>query len=367
MLNPSSQLLRVPLLGPLALLPLQGYLSDSSTAEWLFIWAALALFVPLFWWIFDLSGAKAAIPLAGMTLLGALFTPVNSAMCLFFAYAGGSVGFLGRPSWSLMAMAIIAAVIGIETLVLDLGMAFWAANTLVVVSLGGFCIHWSQTNKTNAELRRNQSEIEHLAKIAERERIARDLHDLLGHTLSVSVLKARLAAKLIRRDPDAAEREVDEIERISREALGQVREAVQGYRSAGLVEELENARATFATADIQANFEVDDDATKAPSQIANVLAMSLREAVTNVIRHAGSTRCKVELVKVDHAMVLKVVDNGVGGARVEGAGLNGMRERVAALGGSIEIDGSSGTSIMVRLPILEGPRDVEDGSAKDVA
>ena len=105
-----------------------------------------------------------------------------------------TVGFLGRKSWSVAAIAGIAAVIGIESLVMGLGVGFWAVNTLVVVTLGGVCINWSETNKANAELMRQQSEIERLAKIAERERIARDLHDLPGHTLSVSVLKARLAA-----------------------------------------------------------------------------------------------------------------------------------------------------------------------------
>lgn len=367
MTYPTKLILRVLFLGPLVLLPLDGYVSGASASEWLVIGGAIALFLPLFWWIFQLSGATAAIPLAGMTLLGALFTPMNPTMCLFFAYAGSTVGFLGRPSWSLTAMAIIATVIAIETLVLDLSVVFWAANTLVVVAFGGYCIHWSETNKTNEELMRKQSEIERLAKIAERERIARDLHDLLGHTLSVSVLKARLAAKLISRDPERAQREVEEIERISREALGQVREAVQGYRRAGLVEELENARSALDTANIEARFEVDDEATKAPSQVANVLAMSLREAVTNVIRHAGATRCEVELVKVDEAVVLGVVDNGAGGTFVHGAGLNGMRERVEFLGGSMEVDGASGTSIRVRLPMVAGPRDIDDRAVRDVA
>jgi two-component system sensor histidine kinase DesK len=321
----------------------------------------------MFWWIFHLSGARSAIPLAGMTLLGAAFTPLYPHACIFFAYAGGTVGFLGRPTWSVAALTVIAAAIGIEALVFDLSVGFWASTTLFTVIFGGYCIHWSETNKTNEQLRRKQSEIERLAKIAERERIARDLHDLLGHTLSVSVLKARLAAKLINRDPGAAQREVEEIERISRGALEQVREAVQGYRSAGLIEELENARSALDTANIEASFEVDDEATATPSQIANVLAMALREAITNAIRHAGCTRCEIKLVKVDQAVVLRIDDNGGGGTFVEGAGLCGMRERVAALGGSVQLDGTSGTSVRVRLPIVTGPRDVNDSTVQDVA
>jgi two-component system sensor histidine kinase DesK len=346
---------------PLLLLPLKGYMSGASALEWLVIWGMIALFVPLFWWIFRLSGAVAAIPLAGMTLLGVVFTPVNPAACLFFAYAGGNVGFLGRPSWSLTALAIIVAVIGIEALVFDLSVGFWASTTLFAVVLGGYCIHWSEMQKTNEQLHRKQSEIERLAKVAERERIARDLHDLLGHTLSVSVLKARLAAKLIARDPDRAQQEVEEIEGISREALDQVREAVQGYRSAGLVEELDNVRSALNTAEIEARFEVDDEATGAPGRVSNVIAMVLREAVTNVIRHAGGTRCEIGLAIVDKAVELKVGDNGRSGTLIEGAGLSGMRERIESLGGSMEIDSTSGTSIRVRVPILAGPGDVADG------
>ena len=367
MLFATNSILRLLCLFPLLLLPLHGYRSGASALEWLLIWGAIALFVPLFWWIFRLSGVKAAIPLTGMTLLGVLFTPALPTACLFFAYAGGNVGFLGRPSWSLTALTIIVAVIGIEALVFDLSVGFWASTTLVAVVLGGYCIHWSEAQKTNAQLRRKQSEIERLARVAERERIARDLHDLLGHTLSVSVLKARLAAKLIGRDPDRAHREVEEIERISREALGQVREAVQGYRSAGLVEELDNARSALTTAEIEARLEIDDEAARAPGQVSNVIAMVLREAVTNVIRHADGTRCEISLVLVDKAIELKVSDNGTGGSLIEGAGLSGMRERVESLGGSMEIDVTSGMSVRVRLPILIGPRDIDDGSVQDVA
>lgn len=362
-----SLTVRILFLGLLVLLPLDGFLSSATTQDWLIIATSLALFAPLFWWIFHLSGAVAAIPLAGMTLLGAVFTPLNPTACLFFAYAGATVGFLGRQSWSLIALAGIAAVIGIEALLLNLGVGFWSVNTLMVVTLGGVCIHWSETNKANAELRRKQSEIERLAKIAERERIARDLHDLLGHTLTVSVLKAQLAAKLIGRDPDAAAREVDEIERISREALGQVREAVQGYRSAGLAEELDNARSALATANVEAKFTIDDEAAKVVGQINYVLAMSLREAVTNVIRHADSTHCRVELLRQKHAVVLKVIDNGNGGTIVAGAGLNGMRERVELIGGSINIDGTSGMIVKVQLPMVAGPTRVGDGAVQDVA
>ena len=150
-----------------------------------------------------------------------------------------------------------------------------------------------------------------------------------------------------------------------------MREAVQGYRSAGLMEELDNAGSALATANVEVRFSIDPEAAKVPGRIDNVLAMSLREAVTNVIRHADGTHCRVELSMVDQAVVLEVADNGRGGAPggviVAGAGLSGMRERVESLGGSIEIDGRSGTMVRVQLPLVLGPTSVDSRSVQNVA
>ena len=136
-------------------------------------------------------------------------------------------------------------------------------------------------------------EIEHLAKVAERERIARDLHDLLGHTLSLITLKAELARKLVDRDPQRAKQEMLDVEQTSRAALADVREAISGYRGEGLAAELIRARKTLETAGIS----VDSDIAELPLTPAQetVLALALREAMTNVVRHAQARRCSVQL------------------------------------------------------------------------
>ena len=186
-----------------------------------------------------------------------------------------------------------------------------------------------------------------LAKIAERERIARDLHDLLGHTLSLNVLKARLANKLIHKDADKAMQEISDIEQISRDALHEVREAVQGYRSVGLAGELENARLALEAADIGGEFSTAEIILE-PAQ-ESVLAMTLREAITNVIRHSGARRCRVELSQSDSLISLEINDNGRGGRFVEGSGLSGMRERLLSNGGALHIDSSDGMKITASL------------------
>jgi two-component system sensor histidine kinase DesK len=193
-----------------------------------------------------------------------------------------------------------------------------------------------------------QEEVERLAKTAERERIARYLHDLLGHTLSLITLKSELAGKLIEDDPERAGREIREVERISREALREVRTAVAGYRSAGIAEELERTRLALEAADVQLEYFA------APVELQpaqeTVLALALREAVTNVIRHAAARTCRVALEQTAVEVRLEVRDDGRGGSAPEGIGLASMRERVEALGGRLERPAGNGTSLRIVLP-----------------
>jgi two-component system sensor histidine kinase DesK len=218
----------------------------------------------------------------------------------------------------------------------------------MAVVFGGFCINWTEAERTNKKLHMKQEEIERLATIAERERIGRDLHDLLGHTLSLNVLKARLANKLIKKDVDKASQEISDIEQISRDALQEVRDAVQGYRSAGFSGELENALLALEAADITGEFST-ADITLEPTQDC-VLAMTLREAITNVIRHSGAKRCHVSLSTSDAAIKLEISDDGRGGRFVEGSGLSGMRERLISNGGALNIDSSDGMKVTASLP-----------------
>ncbi|MEO6688858.1 MAG: sensor histidine kinase, partial [Dokdonella sp.] len=190
-----------------------------------------------------------------------------------------------------------------------------------------------------------------LASLAERERIGRDLHDLLGHTLSLITLKSELAVKLFDRDPLAARREIVDVERVARDALGQVRRAVSGIRTAGLGAELASARLLLESIDVRLDYTLPDAGL--PPEIETVLALTVREAVTNIQRHARATRARVE-VAVDaseaHALV---IDDGVGQTIVPGNGLSGMRERLQSLGGSLEIASvrGKGTCITARLPL----------------
>jgi two-component system sensor histidine kinase DesK len=283
-----------------------------------------------------------------MATLGLLVVPFNSTASIFILYASGVVGFLGNAKRSVAVLSIIIAAVGLQSWLLGYGVGYWAPTIVLTVVFGGFCINWTETDRTNAKLRLNQEEIERLAKIAERERIGRDLHDLLGHTLSLNVLKARLASKLINRDKKKAMQEVADIEQISRDALQDVREAVQGYRNVGLAGEVENSRLALVAADIAGDFSM-AKITLEPAQ-DNILAMTLREAITNVIRHSGAKQCRVKLSQTDSVIKLEIDDDGRGGRFVEGSGLSGMRERLVAGGGALHIDSSNGMKVAASLP-----------------
>ena len=175
--------------------------------------------------------------------------------------------------------------------------------------IGTLNVYFSQHGRAQKKLLRAQEEIEHLAKIAERERIARDLHDVLGHTLSVIVLKSELASKLVEHDPARAKSEMADVEQTARTALAEVRQAIGGYRSNGLVAELAQARATLETAGI--TVECEQVPVQLPATQESVLSLAVREAVTNVVRHAHAARCRLELRTNDGLCRLSIQDDGL--------------------------------------------------------
>jgi two-component system sensor histidine kinase DesK len=219
---------------------------------------------------------------------------------------------------------------------------------LVGTLIGVVGIYDAGRRRRDAALRLSQEEVRQLAKVAERERISRDLHDLLGHTLSVITLKAELAARLVGRDPARAESEIRGVEQVSRAALAQVREAVAGMQSRGLAGELEHARVALKAAAVE--LAADTAPPDLPPAAEAALAMVLRESVTNVIRHAEARHCRVSFRSEPESILLEVHDDGRGDGLVEGGGIAGMRSRLAAAGGRLEINTDEGTRVRAWMP-----------------
>jgi two-component system sensor histidine kinase DesK len=211
---------------------------------------------------------------------------------------------------------------------------------------------FAERNRMNRKLRKANEEIEHLAKLAERERIARDLHDVLGHTLSVITLKSELAGKLIDRDPQRAGKEIREVEEISRQALSDVRDAIRGYCAKGLAAELANAKTTLETAGLTVQCDA-STTVKLPAVQESVLSLAVREAVTNVVRHAQARTCRLHLEQENGSCRLQIQDDGRGSSNGDGNGLRGMRERVEMLGGTLQRNSEAGTTLTITLPLKE--------------
>ena len=207
------------------------------------------------------------------------------------------------------------------------------------------------SEEKDAQLRLSHDQIRQLAATAERERIGRDLHDLLGHTLSLITLKLELSRKLFDRDVDAAKREVEEAEKVARHALAEVRSAVSGIRAADLAAELASAQLLLESSRV--HLEYDHPPTDLPEDTERALSLILREAATNIARHAQASSAKVDFRREHAGVHMLVSDNGRGGIDIDGNGLRGMRERVRAIGGLLEIDSPrrGGTRLLVKVPV----------------
>jgi two-component system sensor histidine kinase DesK len=310
---------------------------------------AVIVFLALYFRAYWVRGRELVIVAAATLAMGLAFWPISLGAGAFFIYASAMIGLLDSPKWAVRGVVVIAIITILEAVILrrEIWHATWPV--VFVLIIGGINIHYSQVGRANARLRLAQDEIEHMAKLAERERIARDLHDLLGHTLSLVVLKSELASKLAERDPERSREEIRDVERIAREALAEVRAAVSGYRTSGLEAEVQRARNTLSTAGVR--LETDIAQRKLPPAQEAVLCLALREAITNIVRHAGARNCRLTVGCTDSACTLSISDDGRGGNAPFGSGLSGMRERVDVLGGSLSRNGSSGTTITVTLPL----------------
>ncbi|MFY0665027.1 MAG: sensor histidine kinase [Natronospirillum sp.] len=197
-------------------------------------------------------------------------------------------------------------------------------------------------------LLKSQNEAEELARTAERERIARDLHDLLGHTLSGIRIKAELAERLLERDPERARQEMKDIEKAARESLQQVRAAVSGYHLGGLALEINSARNILSSAGVR--FVADTDAP-VPEELEPVLGQVLREGVTNIVCHANASEAQLTISHKDGRLQMQLRDNGCGLSGPAGNGIMGIRTRVQTAGGLVRWHSDGGTVMAVAFPI----------------
>jgi two-component system, NarL family, sensor histidine kinase DesK len=319
--------------------------------------ATLPVFFALYYWSTHASRRGAVCALIGITLLDYALIPVNPFANTYLLYTAALLpfainGFL-RPL--LLTMGLVAVHV-LEVFLLGPIFPIGAAFTSLLAM--GCCLGNSamvESRLKSEALLISHQEIRRLAAVAERERIGRDLHDLLGHTLSLIAIKSELASKLMARDRDQAAREVAEVTGIARDALRQVRVAVTGMRTAALEGEFSSARALLEPAGV--TLSVQRDLSELPPEIETALAMIVREATTNIQRHADAGKARVEVRMRPGELLLTVSDDGRGGITRHGSGLIGIGERVRSLGGVLEIESprGGGTVLRSRFPIEAAP------------
>ncbi|MGD1065297.1 MAG: sensor histidine kinase [Vulcanimicrobiaceae bacterium] len=350
-----------------------------SRQGWLpFLWLVYALGVPISLIGSGMSPSAVAFQLGVLGVFLVLYV-VGYGRCGWTAMAyGAAIAACGlaatRLDYAALAYFISAAAFfawGLETqnaikvlagYLVMLAAYAWSVHmplalggiiVVLAAAVGTASVAGAQQKRADVRLRQANEEIERLAKVAERERIARDLHDVLGHTLSLITIKSELAAKLAERDLPGAAEEIRAVEKIARETLGELRAAVAGYRAAGIANELAHAREVLTSAGLCVDCEADD--IRLPPTHEGVLALAIRESVTNVLRHADASAVRLRLGADADRCRFEIHDDGCGGDQPEGLGLRGMRERVESYGGSLERHGEDGTQLIVTLPLVGAP------------
>jgi two-component system sensor histidine kinase DesK len=319
--------------------------------------AALAAFVVLYLRIMWAPRGERET-LASLVAMAAIALVVGvddtAEWATMFVYVGAAAGLRLHPpaaqQWIAGATLATAAVSAAGAYPLGDAVSY----VLYAIGVGALLRGYARLVTLNAELRAARGEIARLAVGEERLRFARDLHDLLGHSLSVIALKSELARRVIGSDPERAEREVRDIESVTREALVEVREAVSGSRRMTLEAELRGAEAALDAAGIDAVVTI-AHATFAP-EVETVLAWAVREGTTNVIRHSGARHCAIRVHAGLSDAGVEIVDDGAMGVDGGGAGsgLTGLEERVRRRAGRLEAGrrpGGGGFRLAVDVPV----------------
>jgi two-component system sensor histidine kinase DesK len=326
------------------------YYTPFSTSMTVLLVGAYFVFIALYLWAITLKPQHVWKPLLGIVLIGLAITPYTPGTSSFFSYLGFLVGITYRTKVWLTVSAVLIGVILATHFYFDYPFpyfAFPALSGLMTIGVVGY------VEKLRMEARISQQkshqEIEQLAVIAERERIARDLHDILGHTLSSIALKAELAEKLLTQAKhEQVQQHLSELNRIARNSLSLVRQTVSGYKHRGLsgevIELCEKLR--------QSGFVVDlaGDIPQLTPRAETAVILALTELTTNVLRHSKGNHCQIEFRQGCNKILVSMRDNGEVKSIVPGNGLQGIQERLQALTGDMQSSFHKGCEFIISLP-----------------
>jgi two-component system sensor histidine kinase DesK len=330
--------------------------SDPTPWQWGLAGAGLLAFAGLFLRVV-MTRRPLLVPVAAMLAISATLTlAAHDSFALMFVYAASAAAVRLPAREGALAVAGVTALAAATLALTDPESALFWGITGTVLATGTLWFLIGGLVRANWELRDARAELAELAVAEERLRFARDMHDLLGHDLSLIALKAELAGKLLPTRAEQAATEVADIRSLSRSALTQVREAVDGYRQPTLPAELAGARVALEAAGVE--LHVDGAGETLDPNVEPVLAWAVREGATNVIRHSGASRAEIRVTAGAAGIELEIADDGrgagtsdegakpgangtrepgsVGGRQPGGHGLAGLIERAHAVGGTVE-------------------------------
>ncbi|NVJ61569.1 MAG: sensor histidine kinase [Gammaproteobacteria bacterium] len=310
----------------------------------------ILIFLVLYFSSYRREGYKLVLHIAGIHLIGAILAIWNMGASVFFVYAACMCAFFVNPRHGFLGIGIILILIVLQSWLMDLAAYFYLPGIFFSALIGTSNIYFAQIERKNKVIKASQDEIKQLATTAERERIARDLHDLIGHTFSLITKKAELAKKLVDHDPVKAKQELQDIENTSRDALAQVRSTVSGYKTLDLFSEITTASGLCRASDIK--LEQNIQPVNLSEECNQCLAYVLRETVTNIVRHSNGTRCSIQLVDNNQWIKLIITDDGTVKEFTKGNGLTGMQERVEQLNGTLTLDTSNGFQVTAEVPAI---------------
>ncbi|NBB93556.1 MAG: sensor histidine kinase [Gammaproteobacteria bacterium] len=312
--------------------------------------ATVAVFLVLYFSAYRRSGRAALCHILAIVALAGAWSWFNAGASVLFIYAAAFANQVGPPRRAVWIVLSIAAFAALIAPLARPEPFYWMPGVFISIIIGLANIFFAEQQRKNAELKLSQAEVRRLARVAERERIARDLHDVLGHTLSMIAVKSELAERLVERDGEKAREEIRSMGESARKALADVREAISGYQRQTLDDALEHMRLSLRAADIEPIIEV-DERVHLEARTQGMLALVVREAVTNIIRHSKARHCRIRLESIDGELRLAVEDDGGGRIRMDGNGIQGMRARIESLGGTLKIGSNGPSSLIAKIPL----------------
>lgn len=352
------------------ILPFYFIFRSSSADRWVYGIVMIIIFFACYVLSFKSKGWLVYFWTVGQMVVSITMTLLFGYMyfALFLAFFIGNIQ-KRAAFFTLYPIHLLTTIVSINYELIMRNPVFLAQLPFVLVSIIAVVLLPVTTyNRNNQDRLQGQLEdankrISELVIIEERQRISRDLHDTLGQRLSLIGLKSDLAGKLIAKNPAQALVEINDVRNTARSALKEVREMITQMRGIRLEDELVRVRQLLQAAEIEYVLEGEPDLSHTSLITENVLSMCMKEAVTNVVKHSGASRCRIELESSRTELIVKVKDNGGGieGSRLyhKGHGLQGMRERLEFVNGSMEVIQDKGTTVVIKVPNAAQQPDME--------